>query len=103
MVHMVSALHRAAAFWFFSIGFAVIIGVVLLSRGWLPSVLIGALHSLDVPLLLAGIVFGGTSLYRSMVPEGKSSPILAVCIALPLVALFCLAAYVNFALPFSAF
>lgn len=100
---MVTILRRAAAFWFFSLGFAVLAGVFLLSRGWLPTVLVGALHALDLPLLLAGIVFGGTSLYRSMVPEGKSSIILAICIAVPLALAFGIAAYVNFALPFLAY
>lgn len=98
---MVDALRRVAAFWFFSLGLAVIAGVILLKREWLPAPLVATLHALDLPLLFSGIVFGGTSLYKSMVPHGKSSPVLAVLIAVPLLAAFAAACYFNFALPFS--
>ncbi len=100
---MVNVLRRAAAFWFFVLGFLAIAGVVLMKNGLLPAPLVAVTHALDLPLLLAGIVFGGCSLYRSMVPAGKSSPLLAVVIALPLLAAFGALAYFNFALPFSSF
>jgi hypothetical protein len=103
MPPMVNVLRRAAAFWFFTLGLAVLIGVVMLKQGLLPLAAVSALHALDLPLLFAGAVFGGASLYKSMVPAGKSSPVLAVVIAVPLLAALAFAAYVNFALPFQVF
>ncbi len=100
---MVNALRRVAAFWFFLLGLLILAGVLLLKRELLPLQLVAVVHVLDLPLLFAGIVFGGTSLYHSMVPEGKSSLILAIIITLPLLAVFCAFAYFNFALPFSEF
>ncbi|HRH93352.1 MAG TPA: hypothetical protein PKV72_02355 [Candidatus Peribacteria bacterium] len=98
---MVNVLRRVAAFWFFLLGFLAIAGVLLMKRELLSPPLVAVVHVLDLPLLFSGIVFGGTSLYRSMVPEGKSSPVLAILIAIPLLAVFCVFAYFNFALPFS--
>ena len=98
---MIIALRRAAAFWFFVLGIVIIIGVLLLKRGMVTDQWAAVLHVLDLPLLLSGMLYGGTSLYGSMVPKDKSSLVLGVLIALPLLLLFCFFAYLNFSLPFA--
>ena len=50
----------------------------------------------DLPLLLAGMIYGGTSLFLSVKQPQKKSPVLASFIVIPLTTLFIFLALMNF-------
>jgi hypothetical protein len=100
MMRAMEALQRASAFVFYVLGVLTILLIVLVQRGIVGGFFVTLLSLLDLPLLFSGMLFGGSSLYRSFTRE-KSSPFLAIVIFLPLAALFCVFAYFNFALPFA--
>ena len=50
----------------------------------------------DLPMLLSALVYGGSSLYISMVQEGERSMPLFYCIAIPLSTFFVFVFALNF-------
>jgi|TARA_Y100000310_G_scaffold71946_1_gene67834 hypothetical protein len=50
----------------------------------------------DLPLILAGVLFGGTSLYLSVKPKDQDSKTLFVVIGVPLVVIFSTLLLMNF-------
>ncbi|OGJ60495.1 hypothetical protein A3A67_02700 [Candidatus Peribacteria bacterium RIFCSPLOWO2_01_FULL_51_18] len=91
-------LRRVSAFFFYLLGIAVIVLILLSRRGMFRYA--AGLNILDLPLLFAGMLFGGSSLYVSLAHEKKSAALL-IFIFLPLTVLFGFFAYLNFAMPFA--
>ncbi len=91
---------RISAFCFYILGSVLIILIVLNQRGMGSSFMNLSLHLFDLPLLFTGMLFGGSSLYLSLVKDKSSVPLLIV-IFLPLAVLFAFFAYLNLALPFA--
>jgi len=50
----------------------------------------------DLPLILVSILFGGTSLYLSVIKPGKRSMLVSLIIGLPLTLLFVFLVMLNF-------
>ncbi len=94
-----SALHRSSEFLFFLLGAGAIACVVLIKRGVAVATLQPIANSIDLPLILAGGIYAGTSLYRSMRRDKEFSFPAAFMIALPILAVFVVFAYINFFLP----
>ena len=94
------SIRRAAAFLFYCFGALLIAVVILVRQDMMPESLMPYVSSLDLPVLFIAMVFGGSSLYVSLT-KGRSSPVLFVVIALPLILLFGLFCWMNFALPLS--
>jgi hypothetical protein len=70
--------------------------MLILARNNVLSVANTLLNITDLPLLLAGLLFGGLSLYRSIRKDGDLSHGLLAGIAIPLVILFVLLMIANF-------
>ncbi len=96
------ALRRASAFLFYLLGVLLIVTVLLVRRDMMPASLYPAVNSLDLPLLLVGMLFGGSSLYVSLT-KGRTSIVLLIVIFLPLAALFGFFCYLNFVPPVVTF
>lgn len=89
-------LNRLSAFFFYLLGSTFLVAVVLLKNqigGIWPA---WWMQVADLPLIFSAVVFGGTSLYRSLTRPERPSEILAACIGVPLGALFLFAVYLNF-------
>ncbi|MFA5799702.1 MAG: hypothetical protein WC840_01945 [Candidatus Peribacteraceae bacterium] len=93
-------LRRVSAFVFYCLGTVMIVLIVLVQRGIAAEELAPIPAVLDLPLLLTGVLFGGSSLYVSLVKDKRSIPLLIV-IFLPLAALVGFFVYLNFSLPFT--
>jgi len=50
----------------------------------------------DLPLILAGVLYGGTSLYMSVKPKNKESKSLFMIIGVPLIIIFSTLLMMNF-------
>lgn len=98
---MSASLHRISSILFYSLGTLVLVGLLLVRRGVMLDGLYPILNSLDLPLIGAAMVYGGTSLYRSLTRSGKTSMPLAMVISIPLLLLFTFFVYANFFLPFA--
>ena len=96
------AIRRASAALFYLLGAVLILAVLLVRRGMMPSALVPAVDTLDLPVLFIAMVFGGSSLYVSLT-KGKSSPVLLVAIFLPLALIFSFFCWLNFGFTFSEF
>ena len=96
---MNSSLHRASAFLFFLLGSMAIGCVILLRRGVAVDTLQPIANSIDLPLLLIGGIYAGSSLYHSIRRDKDFSLITALMIAFPLAVAFGVFAYINFFLP----
>jgi len=89
-------LHSLSAILFYILGGSFFVAFVLLHNGiggrwpalWME---IG-----DLPLLLAGVLFGGASVVRSFQGDAPVSKILVIVIALPLLTVFGTATYLTF-------
>lgn len=85
---MLRYLHALAAVLFYLIGGGFFLAYVFLSNDILRTPMAAYLYAGQLPLLLAGILYGGLSVYRSLHAGGQKSCSLALLIALPLAALF---------------
>jgi len=95
-------LHKLSAFLFFLLGISLFIAFLLWRNEIYANYSMWWLQRADLPFALAAILYGGTSLYRSLNPKEKRSPILAIVIVIPLIALFIFLVMLNFwgVLPF---
>lgn len=93
---MIRFLHSLSAFCFYLLGSAMFGSFVLLRNGLYAPWPERLLTTADLPLLAAGMLYGGTSVYLSLRDEGSSSRALALTVALPLLALFLLVLALNF-------
>ncbi|HLD32995.1 MAG TPA: hypothetical protein VJB10_05410 [Candidatus Peribacteraceae bacterium] len=93
---MTRHLHRLAAVLFYTLGLS-FFGAYLLNANelyapwpqWWLSIA-------DLPLILCGLLYGGSSLYLSVTIPQKKSPILALVIIIPLLALFTFLFLLNY-------
>lgn len=92
-------MHRLSSVLFYTIGLSVIIGLALLHANIAVDLITAILHSLDLPLIGSGMAYAASSLYVSMRHADTPSPVLATCIAVPLVILFAGFVFVNFGMP----
>ncbi len=93
------AVRRAAGILFYLLGSIVIVLIVLVQRGTLGSGAVTLLNVLDLPLIFLSSVFGGMSLYVSIVKDKRSFPVLLL-IAVPVGVAIITFAWINFMAPF---
>ncbi|MDD5056012.1 MAG: hypothetical protein PHZ00_07155 [Candidatus Peribacteraceae bacterium] len=93
------SLQRASGFFFYAAGILTLTLIVLSRRGIAAAITGFLLPVIDLPLLFVGMLYGGASLYGSLT-RGKSSPVLAASIFVPLGLLFLFFVWLNFAYPF---
>ncbi len=98
---MSHAIQRSSEFLFFFLGVIAIICVVLLKKDIATDIVQPLVRSIDLPLILAGMLYGGSSLYRSVRQDREFALPLTLSIAIPLAVLFLIFAYMNFVLPTS--
>ena len=93
---MASYLHRLSATLFYLLGISFFVAYLLSSNG--VGTMYGTwwLKSMDLPLILAGVLYGGSSLYLSVKPGKTGSKGLAIIIGLPLTAIFVFLVAMNF-------
>jgi hypothetical protein len=93
---MLSFIHGFSATLFYLLGSVFFLSYLLLtnelSTPW-PRLALGVF---DLPLIAVAVLYGGTSLYRSVRDPKHPSKLLALAIALPLLALFVFLAVLNF-------
>lgn len=95
-----NALRRASAALFFLLGTLTIAAIACVNLGIQTEKLSLFLNVVDLPLLLSGMLFGGSSLVTSL-SRGKTSTAIALGVFIPLLLLFGFFAWMNFALPFA--
>jgi hypothetical protein len=93
---MTKFLHKLSAFLFFLLGISLFVAFLLWRNEIYTEYSMWWLQRADLPFALAAILFGGTSLFRSLNPKEKRSPILAIAIAIPLIAFFIFLVMLNF-------
>lgn len=93
------SIRSTSGFLFYTLGVVLLALIVLVKRGLLPLVA-PYLHVLDLPMVFIAMLYGGSSLYTSLA-RGKSSLPLLLVIFVPLVVLFAVFCWFNFALPFA--
>ena len=94
------SLRKASAVLFYILGSLTILAIVLVNLGMFVSPLSVFLNIVDLPLLLMGILFGGSALLTSLGRE-KVSVSLAFAVFIPLLLAFGFFAWMNFAMPFA--
>lgn len=92
-------LHTLSAVLFYIVGGTYFLALVLNANNVMTGFSRAWLDSTDLPLLLTGLLFGGTSLYRSVHDDEDASHVLIVGIAIPLMILFSLLLITNFLTP----
>ena len=97
---LMDSLRRASAALFYALGIIVILGIIFVNRGYWVSGFTTLLNVLDLPLLLVGMLFGGSSLVVSL-SKGNPSKALVISVFVPLMILFLIMMYLNFVPPFS--
>lgn len=93
------SLQRASAVLFYALGLLTITAIVLVQRGIAVSAASIFLNIVDLPLLLTGMLFGGSTLVSSLSRERTSSTLM-LAVFIPLAIIFLAFVYFNFALPF---
>jgi hypothetical protein len=94
------ALRRASTALFYLLGSLTIMAIVLVQRDVFVMYASRFLAVVDLPLLLVGMLYGGSALCESAA-SGRSRTILATIVFTVITLLFVLFCYLNFALPFS--
>ena len=92
---MILELRRIAAFLFFALGTSFFVAVVLLRNGMAGTWPGWWMQVADLPLLLCGVVYGGTSMYKSLAGDERSST-LGTILTVLLAAFFVAMATLNF-------
>ncbi len=93
---MVRYLHSLSAFLFYLLGLSFFTAYILSINNILATVMKQWLHSMDLPLLLVALLYGGTSVYLSLTAERKPSQGLAWSLTIPLMIIFLAAATLKF-------
>lgn len=92
---MATHLHKLSAILFYVLGASFFVAYLLYRNdigtfgGWWLNVA-------DLPLALAAVIYGGSSLYLSVTPKEKTSKTVAIVIGIPLTALFVWLVVLNF-------
>ena len=92
---MVTDLKRISGILFYLLGGSFFLAYLVHSNNLSPLGL-WWLTIADLPLALAGVVYGGTSLYTSVQPRDKHSKGLMITIGLPLLIIFGSLVVLNF-------
>ncbi len=93
---MLHSLKNAAAFWFYLLALLLLAGLILVKNGILMLTLPAFLHSLDLPVIIAALIYGASALYLSL-SRGKTSVVLGAIIGVISLALLGFLLYLNFA------
>ncbi len=94
---MSAFLHRFGALWFYLLGVSYCIAFLLWRNQFLGDLPAWWMQIADLPLLFAAVLYGGTSVYRSLTHHAEhASRGLAVTVGLPLTALFLAFVVLNF-------
>ena len=88
-------LHRLSAILFYLLGGSFFLAYLIQFNNLSP---IGSwwLYVADLPLALVGMLYGGLSLYLSVKPRDKQSPVLFAVIGVPLIVIFSTLLVMNF-------
>ena len=93
---MLRYLHTLSAVLFYLLAGSFFLAYVLLRNalgGFWP---LFWLQTADLPLLLSGLLYGGSSVYLSLQPEKNLSKSVALTIGIPLAVIFLLSLVLNF-------
>lgn len=94
---MTRTLHSLTAFLFYVLGAGSFAAFVLLRNGLYDAWPAWWLTVVKMPLLLTGLIYGGTSIYLSlMAAEDRPSRGLGAVIVVPILLLFLLSLFLNF-------
>lgn len=93
---MTEHLHRLSAVLFYALGSSFFGAYLLFTNGLYAPWPEWWLSVGDLPLLLCGMLFGGSSLYRSVKHPKDVSVVLALVIVIPLAALFTFLLILNY-------
>ena len=93
------SLRKASAVLFYLLGTLTIIAIVLVHRALYVEPMSSFLSVVDLPLLLSGMLFGGSTLAASLA-RGKSSTALTFAVFIPFLIAFGFFAWMNFGVSF---
>ncbi len=93
------SLRRASGALFYLLGTLAVTSIILVQRGILVDLSSTLLAVIDLPLLLTGMLFGGSTLVTS-IGRGQHTRGLVIVVFVPLLLVFTCFAYLNFAMPF---
>ncbi|MFA7682163.1 MAG: hypothetical protein WCX61_03985 [Candidatus Peribacteraceae bacterium] len=89
-------LKQLSGFFFYVLGASLFVAYLLMHNSIRMQESTWWLQRADLPFAIVALLYGGTSLYRSLHTKEEFSPILAVLIALPLMAFFIFLVLLNF-------
>ncbi|PIR53611.1 hypothetical protein COU76_00095 [Candidatus Peregrinibacteria bacterium CG10_big_fil_rev_8_21_14_0_10_49_10] len=93
---MIKHLQKLTAVLFFSLGSTFFASYLLLQNGLSAPWPEWWLSVADLPMILCALLYGGSSLYLSVAIPKKKSIGLALCIGIPLAALFLFCVVLNY-------
>lgn len=93
---MTEHLHKLSAIFFYTGGCSFFGAYVLMTNRLYTPWPQWWLSVADLPLILCGLLYGGSSLYLSVTVPKKSSPVLGLLIVIPLATLFTFLVIVNY-------
>lgn len=93
---MTRYLHSLSAFLFYLLGLSFFAAYLLSVNNIIAAPAKQWLHSMDLPLLLVALLYGGTSVYLSLTAERKGSTGLALSLLIPLMIVFFAATILKF-------
>lgn len=90
--------HTLSAYCFYILGSTFFVAYILARNGIAEVGMMRWLQIGDMPLLFAGLLYGGLSIHRSMQGDaGNASRLLILGITFPALAIFAAIAFMNFA------
>lgn len=89
-------LHQLSAFFFYVLGLSFFAAYILLRNDVVGEWSALWLQVADLPFILSAVLYGGLSLYFSLVNPGQRSRSLGFAIAIPLALIFLLLVVFNF-------
>ncbi|MDD4319910.1 MAG: hypothetical protein PHW10_06355 [Candidatus Peribacteraceae bacterium] len=93
---MLRTLHTLSAFFFYLLGATFFLAVVFLKQPASAAWSAWWMQVADLPLALTALLYAGISLYESLRPSGRHSPVLLWSIGVPFIAFFTLLLVLNF-------
>ncbi len=93
---MTRYLHSLSAVLFYILGGSFFLAYVLQFNNIAAAPLLAWMHSMDLPLLCVALLYGGTSVYRSLSHDENPSRGLALSLIIPFVIIFLAAAVLKF-------
>lgn len=93
---MLRSLQTLSATCFYLLGLGAFLSYLLMKNEIGNAWTTVLLQSIDLPLLLAGLTYGGISLYRSLATDEEPSKALMLTLGIPLLAVFLFFFALNF-------